>query len=305
MSAPRERLIRKLSRIQAFGEKTLFFVEGATSSPVGLQAIAPTSDDGRAAALRSRGRPEAGPLPDRPRTGDPAGRQGDPGDSQAEGEAGRRWRELEDQVRVCTLCRLCEARTNAVFGSGTRHTRLFVIGEGPGEQEDLQGEAFVGRAGQLLTKILQAIGFERDQVFITNIVKCRPPRNRAPLPDEALACAPYLDAQLAIVDPVVILTLGASATQSLLGLAVPISRLRGRVHLHKGIPVIPTYHPAALLRNPEYKRPTWEDVQLLRQVYDEETERRAARADGATTGPVAAAEAPGAGSASSQLELGA
>jgi uracil-DNA glycosylase len=181
----------------------------------------------------------------------------------------RRWAELERQVRGCRSCRLCESRTQAVFGSGTRRTRLFVVGEGPGEQEDRRGEAFVGRAGELLTRILQAIDFRRDQVFITNVVKCRPPGNRAPLPDEVAACSGYLQAQLEMVQPAVILALGTTAARALLATSIPISRLRGRVHLHQGIPLIATYHPAALLRNPEYKRPTWEDVQLLRRVYDE------------------------------------
>jgi DNA polymerase len=259
MSAARERLIRKLSRMQAFGEKALFFLEepprpgpAGGIEPVALAAAASAF---AAPALTPEAPPDFAPAP-------PA----DP----AERELERRWRELESEVSGCRRCRLCEGRTNAVFGSGTRRTRLFVIGEGPGEQEDLQAEAFVGRAGQLLTKILHAIGFARDQVFITNVVKCRPPRNRAPLPDEIAACAPFLEAQLDMVRPVVILTLGASATQALLGFNAPISRVRGRVHLYRGIPLVPTYHPAALLRSPAYKRPTWEDVQLLKKVYDEE-----------------------------------
>ncbi len=266
MPDSRELLIGKLSRIQSFGEKTLFFVdEPSRPAPAGADATV--------------GAPDA-----------------------ADAGVDRRWRELEAAVSVCTLCRLCETRTHAVFGSGTRRTRLFILGEGPGEQEDRQAEAFVGPAGQLLTKILKSVGFERDQVFITNIVKCRPPRNRAPLPDEAAACAPYLQAQLEMVDPVVILTLGASATQSLLGIAIPISKLRGRVHLHRGIPVIPTYHPAALLRNPEYKRPTWEDVQLLRRVYDEGLAQRAA---GAAAPSSAAGSTPAEPAGPPQLELGA
>ncbi len=289
MSAPRERLIRKLSRIQAFGEKVLFFVEETRPLPSRHEVDQSTSAGAGAAASPTEGAPAT------------------PRFTPAERELERRWHELEAQVNVCTLCRLCQTRTHAVFGSGTRRTRVFIIGEGPGEQEDRQAEAFVGRAGQLLTKILKAIGFERDEVFITNIVKCRPPQNRAPLPDEVAACAPYLEAQLAMVDPVVILTLGASATQALLGIAVPISRLRGRVHLHRGIPVIPTYHPAALLRNPEYKRPTWEDVQLLRRVYDEGMAKLAA--GGVGPGVVARSATP-AGSPppetgrSSQLEIG-
>ncbi len=192
-----------------------------------------------------------------------------PAEDAEDAQLAARWSDVETRIRGCRLCRLCESRTQAVPGSGTRHTRLFVIGEGPGEKEDLRGEAFVGRAGELLTKILKAIDFARDQVFITNVVKCRPPGNRAPLPDEVAACNPFLDEQLDLVRPVAILTLGASATRTLLGTPIPISRLRGRVHLFRGIPLVPTYHPAALLRNPEYKRPTWEDVQLLRRVYDE------------------------------------
>ena len=241
MSAPRERLIRALSRILASGERSLFFAPAAEA----VGEVAGLAEE--AAALVPTGAPDA----------------------ELESSTELRWRETERQVRTCTRCRLCQFRTNAVFGSGTRHTRLFIIGEGPGEQEDRRGEAFVGRAGELLTRILKAIRFERDQVFITNIVKCRPPRNRAPLPDEVAACAGYLEAQLEMVRPVVILTLGSCASQTVLQTKIPISRLRGRVHLHRGIPVVPTYHPAALLRNPEYKRPTWEDVQLLRRIYDE------------------------------------
>jgi DNA polymerase len=295
MPAPRERLIRKLSRIQAFGERALFFVEEARPLPAGLDTeqsvLAEAGEVGESAARP----PDAHAALETP---------------VAERELERRWRGVEARVKVCTLCRLCESRTHAVFGSGTRRTRLFIIGEGPGEQEDRQAEAFVGLAGQLLTKILKAIGFERDQVFITNVVKCRPPRNRTPLPDEIAACAPYLEAQLEMVRPVVILTLGACATQTLLGITVPISKLRGRVHLYRGIPLVPTYHPAALLRNPEYKRPTWDDVQLLRRVYDEGMARLEAGEppamdsirppvpeDGGTSRPEAGS--------SSQLEMGA
>ena len=263
MSAPRERLIRKLSRIQAFGEKSLFLLDAGQSvapPPADVDPDAPRHETPIPAALQESldlaGEPSPGPRPGE-RAGEP--------DEVLEA----RWGEMEAQVRGCTRCRLCETRTNAVFGSGVRRTRLFVIGEGPGEQEDLRGEAFVGRAGELLTRILKAIGFERDQVFITNIVKCRPPRNRAPLPDEVAACSGYLAAQIEIVQPVVILTLGGPATHTMLQTNIPISRLRGRVHLYRGIPVVPTFHPAALLRNPEYKRPTWEDVQLLRRIYDE------------------------------------
>ncbi|MFN2431799.1 MAG: uracil-DNA glycosylase [Gemmatimonadota bacterium] len=262
MPGSRERLIHVLTRIQRNGERSLFFVSPrpGSGSPAGAaEGIASEDVRGRAA-------------------GDPRSGPGAVPGSAAERHVQTSWTEMEERVRTCTRCRLCQTRTNAVFGSGTRRTRLFILGEGPGAQEDLRGEAFVGPAGELLTKILRAIGFERDQVFITNVVKCRPPANRAPLPDEVAACASYLDAQLDLVRPAAILSLGASATRRLLDTTLPIGRLRGRVHLYREIPVVPTYHPAALLRSPEYKRPTWEDVQLLRRVYDERLEAAPASA---------------------------
>jgi len=142
------------------------------------------------------------------------------------------------------------------------------VGEAPGENEDKQGLAFVGQAGQLLTKILEAIGLSRDDVFIANVLKHRPPGNRNPLPEEVVACSPYLVRQIELVRPKVILALGTFAAQTLLDTKLTIGKLRGQVHRYYGVPLVVTYHPAALLRNPSWKRPTWEDVQLARRILD-------------------------------------
>lgn len=179
------------------------------------------------------------------------------------------WEELKREIAACTKCDLHKTRTQAVFGSGTPETKLMIVGEAPGYHEDQQGEAFVGRAGQLLTKILAAVGFERDEVFITNILKSRPPKNADPRPDQVAACEPYLIRQIEIIEPAVILTLGRHAARTLLDLDAPMGAMRGQVFDYHGVPLVATYHPAALLRNPKLKRPTWEDVQLMRKVYDE------------------------------------
>jgi len=163
----------------------------------------------------------------------------------------------------CQKCRLAEKRTHIVFGTGDPSARLVFVGEGPGNDEDIQGEPFVGRAGQLLTRIIQAMKLAREQVYICNIVKCRPPGNRNPMPDEIQICSPYLDRQLMAIKPEFICALGKVAAQTLLNNARPISELRGKFHQYMGIPVLPTYHPAYLLRNPEKKRDVWEDVQKL------------------------------------------
>lgn len=171
---------------------------------------------------------------------------------------------LAAEAAVCRLCRLCETRGKVVFGSGPPDARLMFIGEGPGAEEDRQGLPFVGRAGELLTKIIQAIGLRRDEVYIANIVKCRPPDNRDPAPDEVAACRGYLDRQIEWIRPNVLVALGRVAAQTLLGNDTPISRLRGSWFELRGIPMMVTYHPAALLRNSALKRPTWEDMQKVR-----------------------------------------
>jgi uracil-DNA glycosylase len=169
------------------------------------------------------------------------------------------------EVAVCTRCaELARTRTQTVFGVGNPHARLVFCGEAPGADEDRQGEPFVGRAGQLLNDIIvKGMKMRREDVYILNILRCRPPGNRAPLPVEAAACREYLDRQLAIIQPEFICCLGAVAAQNLLGTDVTIGRLRGRVHEYQGIKVVCTYHPAYLLRNPEAKRPVWDDIQML------------------------------------------
>ena len=176
--------------------------------------------------------------------------------------------ELAAAVRQCTRCALCRARTNAVPGEGPADARLVVVGEGPGATEDETGRPFVGRAGQLLTEILAAIDLARDQVFICNVVKCRPPDNRKPQQDEIDTCAPYLYRQLDLIRPRVILAMGNTAAETLLNTRQSLNSLRGRVHQFRGMPLIVTYHPAALLRNPHWKKPTWDDVRIARQLID-------------------------------------
>jgi len=171
-------------------------------------------------------------------------------------------------IAACRKCKLCEGRTNTVPGEGPATARLVAIGEGPGRTEDETGRPFVGRAGELLTKILEAIKLRRDQVFICNIVKCRPPENRLPQYDEIAACLPFLYRQLELVKPKVILAMGGTAAQSLLNTKQSLGSLRNQVHRFRGIPVVVTYHPAALLRNPNWKRPTWDDVRIAARLLD-------------------------------------
>ncbi len=173
---------------------------------------------------------------------------------------------LRDEVALCKSCPLHESRTNVVFGVGNPAAELMLIGEAPGRDEDLQGEPFVGAAGKLLDRILKAMDLSREEVFIANLLKCRPPRNRDPLPEEIQSCWSFLEKQIEMVRPTVICTLGGFASRTLLGMPVPLGRLRGRIHRYKGIDVVPTYHPAALLRHPAWKRPTWEDMQVVMKL---------------------------------------
>ena len=178
-------------------------------------------------------------------------------------------------VRRCTRCPLHQTAIQGVPGEGNPNARFVVVGEAPGATEDETGRPFVGAAGQLLTKILAAINLRREDVFICNVIKHRPPGNRNPLPNEIAACSPYLIRQLELIRPGVILALGTFAAQTLLETKESIGKLRGRVHRYHGIPLIVTYHPAALLRNPAWKRPTWEDVQLARRILDSSPDARA------------------------------
>ena len=163
----------------------------------------------------------------------------------------------------CKACKLCQGRNRIVFGVGTPKTRLVFVGEAPGEQEDLQGVPFVGRAGQLLDKMIEAMGLSRDQIYICNVVKCRPPENRNPEPDEIAACSGYLHRQLDVIRPEVIVTLGKFASQTLLQSETPISQLRGNFHEYRGAKLMPTFHPAYLLRNPSSKKECWSDLQQV------------------------------------------
>jgi uracil-DNA glycosylase family 4 len=172
------------------------------------------------------------------------------------------------RIRTTYCCALCPQRTNAVPGEGNPDAKLFLVGEGPGATEDAQGRPFVGQAGALLNGILEAIEVPRETVYITNIVKCRPPQNRKPLPDEIAACIPYLHRQIEIIKPKVILALGSTSAEAMLGVRKSLGELRGKVHTYNGIPLIVTYHPAALLRNPNWKKPTWDDVRIARQLLD-------------------------------------
>ena len=176
--------------------------------------------------------------------------------------------QLSELIKRCTRCDLHKTATNAVPGEGNPHAGFMCVGEAPGAQEDATGRPFYGQAGQLLTKILQAVNLSREDVFILNVLKHRPPGNRNPLPEEVSSCRPYFVRQVELVAPKVILALGTFAAQSLLETKLSIGKLRGSVHRYHGIPVIVTYHPAALLRNPAWKRPTWEDVQLARRILD-------------------------------------
>ncbi|MFM8771263.1 MAG: uracil-DNA glycosylase [Candidatus Kapaibacterium sp.] len=171
------------------------------------------------------------------------------------------------QINTCMKCPLGDTRTNFVFGSGNPNADIMVIGEAPGADEDAQGLPFVGRAGQLLTKILESIDLQRDDVYICNILKCRPPNNRKPLAGETDSCEPYLWKQIELIKPKFILALGLTAAHTLLKSSETMSALRGTIHDYQGIKTLVTYHPAALLRNPEWKKLVWEDVKFLRSLY--------------------------------------
>ncbi|MGZ8152032.1 MAG: uracil-DNA glycosylase [Methylovulum sp.] len=176
------------------------------------------------------------------------------------------WELLQAEVANCTRCALCETRTQTVFGSGNQQADWLLIGEGPGQHEDEQGKPFVGKAGLLLTEMLRAIGLDREKVFITNIVKCRPPNNRDPHSDEVASCNDYLHRQITLIQPKIILAIGRIAAQTLLNTNAPLSSLRGKVHILDNRPVVVVYHPAYLLRSLSEKRKAWQDLQFALQT---------------------------------------
>jgi uracil-DNA glycosylase len=239
---------------------------------IGVRRTAGVIDSGTAAAPRaspvpagSAAAPDAAPAPRPPRP--PADLPGDAplptGDAGADLEAVRGW------IGDCQRCKLAGGRKTIVFGQGHPQARLMFVGEAPGADEDEQGLAFVGKAGQLLTKIIEAIGLRRDDVFIANILKCRPPQNRNPETDEILSCQPFLERQIGIIQPRVLVALGKFAGQFLLRTAEPITRFRGRLGEYRGIQVMPTFHPAYLLRNPGAKKEVWEDMKVVRALLNE------------------------------------
>jgi uracil-DNA glycosylase family 4 len=175
------------------------------------------------------------------------------------------WDELEKRAKVCTLCDLSKTRTHVVFGSGNRNAQLLVVGEAPGQNEDLQGLPFVGRGGQLLTNMLKSIGLDREQIYIANILKCRPPQNRDPNPIEVATCTPYLLQQIELLQPKIILAVGRIAAQFLLNTDEAMARLRGQEFNYHDTPLLVTYHPAYLLRSPRDKRKSWDDMLRLQK----------------------------------------
>lgn len=171
--------------------------------------------------------------------------------------------EIREEIGDCTRCQLHEGRTNLVFGDGNTKARLMFVGEGPGRDEDMQGKPFVGRSGKLLTKIIEAMGLTRDDVYIGNVVKCRPPNNRTPEQNEMDTCEQFLFKQIRFINPEVIVCLGATAAKSILKTKASLGSLRGKFHMYSGTKLMVTYHPAALLRNPNFKKPAWEDMQVV------------------------------------------
>jgi DNA polymerase len=232
----------------------------ATGAAPGSTASSPSVDSTGRPPRRQTSEPDS-PLPATVNVPTPSGEL-------FGGSAIETLEEIETLVASCKKCPLYKTATNPVPGEGNPHAQLMCVGEAPGATEDETGRPFVGAAGQLLTKILAAIDLPREQVYICNVLKHRPPGNRNPLPEEVTACSPYLIRQIELIKPKVILALGTFAAQTLLNTKTPIGKLRGSVHEYHGVPLVVTYHPAALLRNPGWKRPTWEDVQLARRILD-------------------------------------
>jgi uracil-DNA glycosylase family 4 len=241
-------------------------LEGADAAPIVVQAEAPVVEPERSAPVAAPA-PSTSPMP-------PAAMAAGSAAPRPE-VAGLDWPALREAVAACRACRLCESRTQTVFGVGSEQAQWMVVGEAPGEQEDLRGEPFVGAAGQLLDRMLAALQLTRatdgpappaQRVYIANALKCRPPRNRNPSADELAQCEPFLVRQIELLRPRLILAMGRFAVRSLLNSDEPIGRLRGRVHRYHGVPLVVTYHPAYLLRNLPDKARAWEDLCLAAQV---------------------------------------
>lgn len=266
MRTVRDRGLRDLlTYLEELGFEDLYLTAQEAAVAKGAGSREPAAPVGRTGSdVQTEGRaamPAA--TPQAAKTGD----RGAPEPSgSAEDDAGRAeaLRALGGEVSSCERCRLWRGRNSVVFGSGDPNADLMFVGEGPGAEEDRQGLPFVGPAGALLTKMIEAIDLTRESVYITNVVKCRPPGNRDPLPDEAGACRGYLERQIELVRPRVIVALGRVAAQALLGNDLPLGRMRGRWSTVLGVPTMVTYHPAALLRNRAWKRPAWEDLQAVR-----------------------------------------
>ncbi len=282
MSDPRDLLRSYLRQRQELGEAELVLDRHTAAEVRGLvsgapAASAPAAVPAERAAPAPRPAP-AEPPPDHRREGAPIpgttpGRQAPDAPARGIGADAIRALPTLDAVREvslgCPRCRLAETRTRVVFGEGAADADVMVVGEAPGEQEDRSGRPFVGKVGKLLDLLLMTAGFEREAVYICNVLKCRPPMNRNPQPDEVEACSPYLLRQVDLVKPRVIVAFGNFAAQTLLGTDISIGRLRGKQHQYRGIPLIPTYHPAALLRNQGWVRAVWDDLQKVRSVLEQ------------------------------------
>jgi DNA polymerase len=238
-------LRRHLAWQESDGTRQLYRDANAPAAPAQTQTPAPVAAKAPAAQAPAAAKPVAPPAAETPRIA-PSGKTLD---------------EIRRELGDCKRCKLCNGRTQIVFGVGNPKAELVFVGEGPGADEDAQGIPFVGKAGQLLTKMIEAMKFQRDDVYICNVVKCRPPNNRNPEPDEIEACEPFLKQQLASIQPKVIVALGKFAAQTLLRVDTPITRLRGQWRQYEGIPLMPTFHPAYLLRSPEEKGKAWMDLQ--------------------------------------------
>jgi uracil-DNA glycosylase family 4 len=247
---------RRLTYLQAMGIDV--WVQRTAAQPHAVSAVIEPP------AVLDRSPSPSAPLPSA------SSPTSEPATPDMSGVAGLGWTELEARVRTCQACGLHSTRTQTVFGVGNRAARWMIIGEAPGAEEDRQGEPFVGRAGQLLNAMLKAVGMPREQVFIANILKCRPPGNRDPKLEESSGCKPFLYRQIELVNPALLLCVGRIAAQNLLETDTPIGQLRGKVHrLPSGRPVIVTYHPAYLLRSPLEKRKAWQDLLFAVRTYEQ------------------------------------